>query len=41
MDYNKQKWKKKRAKILRLDGYKDVISGWYGKTEEAQMVHHI
>lgn len=41
MNYNTQKWKKKRAKILRLDGYKDVIAGWYGRTEAAQMVHHI
>lgn len=41
MDYSSAKWKKKRAKILRLDGYKDVVAGWYGRTCEAQMVHHI
>ena len=41
MVYSSQKWKKKRAKILRLDGYKDVVAGWYGRTEAAQMVHHI
>lgn len=41
MDYSTAKWKKKRARILRLDSYKDVIAGWYGRTEEAQTVHHI
>lgn len=41
MDYKSPKWKKKREHILRLDGYKDVVSGWYGRTEPAQMVHHI
>ena len=41
MNYNSPKWKKKRAHILRLDGYKDVVAGWYGKTDEAQTVHHI
>lgn len=41
MDYSSAKWKKKRASILRLDGYKDVVAGWYGRTAEAQMVHHI
>lgn len=41
MNYSTAKWKKKRARILRLDGYKDVIAGWYGRTEAAQMVHHI
>lgn len=41
MNYQCAKWKKKRAKILRLDGYKDVVAGWYGRTAAAQMVHHI
>ncbi len=41
MDYQCAKWKKKRAKILRLDGYRDVVAGWYGRTAAAQMVHHI
>lgn len=41
MDYSSTKWKKKREKILRLDGYKDVIAVRYGRTEEAQTVHHI
>ena len=41
MDYSSKKWKKKREKILCLDKYKDVVAGWYGRTKEAQMVHHI
>ena len=41
MDYSSAKWKKKRAYILRIDGYKDVVAGWYGRTVEAKMVHHI
>lgn len=41
MDYSSKKWKKKREKILRLDKYKDVVASWYGRTEAAQMVHHI
>ena len=41
MDYGSKKWKKKREKILRLDGYRDVLAKRYGRTEEAQMVHHI
>ncbi len=24
-----------------LDGYKDVIEGWYGRNVEAKIVHHI
>ena len=35
------KWKKKREKILRKDGYKCVVAGWFGRTEEASIVHHI
>ena len=41
MDYGSGRWKRKRAHILRLDGYKDVIAARYGKTEEATIVHHI
>lgn len=41
MDYGSQKWKKKRQKILRLDGYKDRIAARYGRTIEASVVHHI
>ena len=40
-DYGSRKWKKKREKILRLDGYKDVIAARYGRTIEAVIVHHI
>lgn len=41
MDYGKAKWKKKRLRILKLDGYKDQVAAMYGKTLEANMVHHI
>ncbi len=41
MDYGSSKWKKKRLKILRLDGYRDVIAAQYGRAEEATTVHHI
>ena len=41
MNYNSPKWKKKRQKILRLDGYKDVIAARYGRTMPAEIVHHI
>ena len=40
-DYYGGRWKRKRKSILRLDGYKCVIAKWYGKTEEANTVHHI
>lgn len=40
-NYSGIKWKKKRLKILRLDGYKDVIVARYGKIMEATIVHHI
>lgn len=39
--YGSIKWKKKRNKILRLDNYKCVVAGWYGRTESATIVHHI
>lgn len=41
MDYGSGKWKKKREHILKLDGYKDRIELLYGRTIEAQIVHHI
>lgn len=41
MDYGGSSWKKKRQHILWLDGYKDVIESWYGRTAEAKIVHHI
>lgn len=41
MDYYGAKWKKKRAKILRRDGYKDKVAAMFGRTEAANTVHHI
>lgn len=40
-DYYGVKWKKKRLKILRLDGYKCQVAKMYGGNEEANTVHHI
>ena len=40
-DYYGSRWKKKRNKILRLDGYECRIARMYGRTEEANTVHHI
>lgn len=40
-DYHGSKWKKKREKILKKDGYKCRIARMYGRTEEANTVHHI
>lgn len=40
-DYNSPKWRRKRLKILRLDGYKCRIGAMFGRTEEAVVVHHI
>lgn len=40
-DYNSPKWRRKRLKILRLDGYKCRIASMFGRTEEAVVVHHI
>lgn len=40
-DYYGSKWKEKRKKILRKDGYKCQIARMYGRTEEAVVVHHI
>lgn len=39
--YSRNRWKRKREHILRLDGYKDVIAARYGRTQEATTVHHI
>lgn len=41
IDYQGTKWKKKRLYILKLDGYKCQIDKRYGKSAEAQTVHHI
>lgn len=40
-NYYGTKWKKKRKKILRMDGYRCRVSGMYGRSEEAKVVHHI
>lgn len=39
--YGSQKWKNKRAHILRLDGYVDQYAKRWGRTAEAVIVHHI
>lgn len=41
MNYGSSKWKKKRKRILALDGYKDRVAEMFGKAEEATIVHHI
>lgn len=41
MDYGSQKWKRKRAYILRLDKYIDRVAARYGRIESATIVHHI
>ena len=39
--YRCARWERKRAKILRRDGYLCQISKRYGKTVPADTVHHI
>ena len=39
--YGSQKWKNKRAHILRRDGYVDQYAKRWGRTVEAVIVHHI
>lgn len=39
--YKSKRWERKRAKILRRDGYLCQISKRYGKTVPADTVHHI
>ena len=41
MDYQSDRWKKKRSRILRRDKYQCQLSRRYGKMQEAQVVHHI
>lgn len=41
MNYGTQKWKNKRNHILKLDGYQCQVARWYGRAEEATIVHHI
>lgn len=40
-NYYGSKWQRKRKRILRMDGYIDQIAKRYGRTEEANVVHHI
>lgn len=40
-NYYGGKWKKKREKILRRDGYKCQVAAMYGRNDEANTVHHI
>ena len=40
-DYKSGKWKRKRAKILRRDGYQCQMCRRYGKATPAVTVHHI
>lgn len=40
-DYQGSRWKRKRSHILRLDHYRDRFAAMYGRTEEANTVHHI
>ena len=39
--YKSSRWRKKREKILRRDGYQCVEAKRYGQYEEATTVHHI
>ena len=41
MDYKSKRWKRMRQSILRRDGYLCQISLRYGKSIEADTVHHI
>ena len=41
MNYQGSRWKKTRLHVLRMDGYKCQVARWYGRSEEAQTVHHI
>ncbi|WP_277255849.1 HNH endonuclease signature motif containing protein [Negativibacillus massiliensis] len=40
-DYKSKKWKKKRKKILKRDGYKCQICKRFGRQRQATIVHHI
>lgn len=39
--YESQKWKDKRARILRRDAYQCQVSKRYGRLVPAELVHHI
>ena len=40
MDYGKAKWKKKRLRILKLDGYRDRIKGMTYEEIGEKMNYH-
>lgn len=40
-EYENGRWKRKRKYILRRDRYIDQVAKWFGKTMEANTVHHI
>ena len=40
IDYNTPRWERKRAHILKRDGYMCQESKRYGKRIDADMVHH-
>ena len=40
-DYTSAKWRKKKAQILRRDGYMCQECKRYGRRREAKIVHHI
>lgn len=40
-DYTSKRWRKKRERILRRDGYKCRECRKYGRAREAVTVHHI
>ena len=41
IDYNSTRWKRKRAHILKRDGYMCQVSKRYGKRIDANVVHHV
>ena len=41
MDYKSRRWKHKRGRILKRDGYICQISKRYGRLVEATTVHHV
>lgn len=41
MNYQGNRWKKVRNRVLKLDGYKCQIDKRYGIPTDAQTVHHI
>ena len=41
IDYHSPRWKRKRAHILKLEGYMCQESKRYGKRIDANVVHHI